>query len=121
MQFPNSAAVLLPRLSQLLLVAYRLMWGESSSDIGSFLDALHTPALRDLELYFIGHDQWNLDSGSATRPNCIDSACPTYTSSDVCALFRTTPNLKSLTLSPPDIRLVAADFDALRVEGFCPL
>ncbi|KAJ7347375.1 hypothetical protein DFH08DRAFT_867845 [Mycena albidolilacea] len=114
MQFPNSAAVLLPRLSQLRLVAYRL------SDIGSFLDALHTPALRDLELYVIGHDQWNLDSGGATRPNCIDSACPTYTSSGVCALFRTAPNLKSLTLSPPGIRLVAADFDTLRVEGLLP-
>ncbi|KAJ6461724.1 hypothetical protein C8R45DRAFT_1220689 [Mycena sanguinolenta] len=119
--------VVLPNLSRPRLVADGAppsYWNFSTRDIESFLGVLHLPMLVNLSLNFIGRDIWN-PLGSpfweryATKLHSLQ-LFNLYFLADVRLLFLTVPNVMSLTLAPREIRLTAADFDALRAEHLLP-
>ncbi|KAJ6578130.1 hypothetical protein B0H19DRAFT_576156 [Mycena capillaripes] len=114
--------ITLSKLSQLSLTANTPPGG--SSDVDSFLDALDLPSLHDLDLYFVGCDAWNpLRSAfwerHATALQGLQVSNLDFHDNPR-RLFRTIPNLRSLELSPRDIRLVASNLVALRVERLLP-
>ncbi|KAJ7369068.1 hypothetical protein DFH08DRAFT_833085 [Mycena albidolilacea] len=119
----QAPAIILPSLSRLKLTA-NVTLGRSTSNIESFLDTLHLPALRELDLYFIGNDRWSplvsrFWDGHAAQL-CTLRLSKLKSRSDLYSFFRTMPNLASLEISSPQLRLTAPDFEALRVERLLP-
>ncbi|KAF7353510.1 F-box domain-containing protein [Mycena sanguinolenta] len=117
--------VVLSKLTRLRLTTCTI-WGDSS-DIESFLGVLHLPMLVDFDLYLgPGLDSWNPFISPFWQRHAAQlcSLKLFYLSflddCDLRPLFLTVPNLKSLKLSPFEIPLRAADFDALRVEQLLP-
>jgi hypothetical protein len=114
---------MLPSLSRLKLTA-TVTLGGSTSDIESFLGILHLPALRDLDLSFIGNDRWSpfvsrFWDGHAAQLRTLRLS-ELKSRSDLYSFFRTMPNLASLEISSSQLRLTASDFEALRVERLLP-
>ncbi|KAJ7511596.1 hypothetical protein B0H11DRAFT_1952175 [Mycena galericulata] len=113
--------ITLPVLSELCLTSFSTSDGRS---VESFLRRLDLPALRHLDLYFIGPDPWNPLSSAFWEAHSYQLQTLILPNlsfhSDLRLLFRTTPNLASLKSTSRGIRFAAQDFDALRGQSLLP-
>ncbi|KAJ7089058.1 hypothetical protein C8R44DRAFT_686627 [Mycena epipterygia] len=114
--------ITLSKLSELSLTADTPPGG--SGDVDSFLGALYLPSLDDLELCCVGCDAWNplLSAFWERHATALQGLHVSNLDfhDNPRRLFRTIPNIRSLILSPRDIRLVASNLVVLRVERLLP-
>ncbi|KAJ7511597.1 hypothetical protein B0H11DRAFT_2268667 [Mycena galericulata] len=117
----QTSKITVPKLSQLRL---SVVLTEGGSRIESFLRVLYLPSLRDLDLSVTRSDPWNPLSSEFWRIYAAQLNRLTLSSlslslpDDLHLLFRTMPNLVSLSFAPRG--LTALDFDVLRSENLLP-